>query len=87
MERNEFFEILYTACVQVNGGKIRANQLVSVREPVWAWMRRYCPSFTDMSANAVFSDIFQVNTVGELTFGLKVTISYSTYQSFHLFRV
>lgn len=70
VECNEFFEILYTTCVQVNSGGILMNQLVSVREPVWAWMRRYCPSFTDMSANAVFSDIFQVNTVGELTFGL-----------------
>ena len=34
-------------------------------------MRQCCPSFTVMSANAVFSDIFQVNTFGELTFDLK----------------
>ena len=34
-------------------------------------MRRCCPSFTEMSANAVFSDIFQANTFGELTFDLK----------------
>ena len=71
VERNEFFEMLYTACVQVNSGEILSNQLHSVREPVWAWMRQHCASFTGMSDNAVFSDIFQINTFGELTFGLK----------------
>ena len=34
-------------------------------------MRQHCASFTGMSDNAVFSDIFQINTFGELTFGLK----------------
>ena len=71
VERNEFFEMLYTACVQVNSGEIFVHQLGLVREPVWAWMRWCCPSFTDMSANAVFSDIFQVNTFRELTSDLK----------------
>ena len=70
VEDNEFFEMLYIACVQVNSGKIFVHQLGLVREPVWAW-RGCCPSFTDMSVNAVFSDIFQVNTFGELTFDLK----------------
>ena len=71
MERNEFFEMLYTACVQVNSGEILSNQLHSVREPIWAWMRQHCASFTGMSDNALFSDIFQINTFGELKFGLK----------------
>ena len=53
VERNVFFEMLYTACVQVNSGEIFMHQIGLVREPVWAWMRQCCPSFTDMSANAV----------------------------------
>ena len=67
----KFFEMIYTACVQVNSDEIFVRQLGLVREPVWAWMRQCC-SFTDMSANAVFSDIFQVNTFGELTFDLDL---------------
>ena len=54
-----------------NSGEIFVCQLRLGREPVCAWMRRCCPSFTDLSANAVFSDILQVNTFGELTFDLK----------------
>ena len=68
---NVLFEMLCTVCVQVNSGKIFVHQLGLVREPVWAWMRQCCPSFTDLSANAVFSDILQVKTFGELTFDLK----------------
>ena len=34
VEHNEFFEMLYTACVQVNSGEILSNQLHSVREPI-----------------------------------------------------
>ena len=64
--------MVYRACVQVNSGDIFVHQLGLVREPVWAWKRQCCPSFTDMSANAVFSDIFQVNTFGELTFDLDL---------------
>ena len=62
--------MIYTAFVQVNSGEIFLHQLGLVREPVWAWMRQCCP-FTDMSANAVFSEVFQVNTFGELTFDWK----------------
>ena len=72
VERNVIFEMVYRACVQVNSGDIFVYQLGLVREPVWAWKRQCCPSFTDMSANAVFSDIFQVNTFGELTFDLDL---------------
>ena len=53
LSRNEFFEML-SACVQVNSGEILSNQLHSVREPIWAWMRQHCASFTGMSDNAVF---------------------------------
>lgn len=40
-----------------------------IREPVW--LREHCPSFTTMSADAVFSDIFRINTVGDMTDELK----------------
>ena len=75
--------------MQVNSGEIFVHQLGLVREPVWAWMRQRCPSFTDMSVNAVFSGIFQVNTFGKLTSDLKslFLILDLTYESFHLFTV
>ena len=34
VERNVFFEMLYTVCVQVNSGEIFVRQLGLVREPV-----------------------------------------------------
>ena len=64
-----FFKMLYTACLQVNSGEIFVRQLGLVREPAWAWMRQCCPPFTVMSA--LFSDIFQLNTFGVLTFDVK----------------
>ena len=36
VERNEFFEMPYTAYMQLNSGEILSNQLYSVREPTWA---------------------------------------------------
>ena len=36
VERNVFFEMLHTACVQINSGEIFVHQLGLVREPVWA---------------------------------------------------
>ena len=37
-----------------------------IREPIWAHLRESCNSFASMYANAVFSDIFRLNTVGSL---------------------
>ena len=37
--------------------------MTEVREPVWTYLRRHC--------NAVFSDIFTLNTVGVMTQELK----------------
>ena len=38
-----------------------------VRERVWAYLREHCSSFASMTADAVFSDIFTLNTVGVMT--------------------
>ena len=54
-----------------------------MREPVWAWLRQDCPSFTDSSANAVFSDIFRLNTMGPMNMELKsLFLVQQTNQSF-----
>lgn len=45
--------------------------MTGVREPVWAYLRQHCNSFATMSADAVFSDIFTLNTVGAMTQELK----------------
>ena len=42
-----------------------------VREPVWLWLRDRCISFSPMSADTVFSDIFTLFTVGVLSEDLK----------------
>ena len=38
-----------------------------IREPVWAYVRQHCNSFATMSADAVFSDIIRLSTVGVTT--------------------
>ncbi|RMX43389.1 hypothetical protein pdam_00026025, partial [Pocillopora damicornis] len=42
-----------------------------VREPIWSLIRGRCPSFSSMTANAVFSDIFTMQAFGDLTSDLK----------------
>ena len=42
-----------------------------VREGVWTYLRQHCNSFASMSADAVFSDIFTLNTVGVMTEELR----------------
>ena len=70
-------------------GKLKSKKskvhtdLELLREPVWAWLRQHCPSFTDMSANAVFSDIFRLSTVGQMNMELKsLFLIEQTNQSF-----
>lgn len=41
-----------------------------MREPVWSLIRNWCPSFSEMAADAVFSDIFTLR-IGDLTDYLK----------------
>ena len=45
-----------------------------VREPVWLWLRDHWSSFSAMTANAVFSNIFTLSTVGVLSEDLKALI-------------
>ena len=65
--RNEFFDVIYESCNQ----RENLGAIDIVREPVWLWLRDHCSSFSAMTANAVFSDIFTLNTVGELSEDLK----------------
>lgn len=82
VNRNPFFEILYHACLLLQNSHVHTD-LELLREPVWAWLRQHCPSFTDMSANAVFSDIFRLTTVGQMNMELKsLFLIQQTNQSF-----
>lgn len=61
--RNVFFDIVYQSFIQrENHGAIEI-----VREPVWSWLRNHCSSFSTISADAVFSDVFRMSTFGVLT--------------------
>ena len=62
VNRNEFFEILFQACIQLEKYDVLTDMTV-VREDVWTYLRQHCNSFASMSADAVFSDIFTLNTV------------------------
>ena len=82
INRNPFFEILYHACLLLQNSNVHTD-LELLREPVWAWLRRHCPSFSDMSANAVCSDIFRLSTVGQMNLELKsLFLIQQTNQSF-----
>ena len=70
IERNEFFQTLFDACLQLENHDVQTEMAV-VREPVWVYLRQHCNSFTAMSADAVFSDIFRLDTVGMMTEELK----------------
>ena len=71
VERNEFFELLHEACCQLENLYASEIDMAAIREPVWAYLRQHCNSFATMSDHAVFSDIFTLNTVGEMTQELK----------------
>lgn len=65
IERNEFFETLYEACLHLQNCNVGTDMSL-IREPVWSYLRQRCNSFASMSAHAVFSDIFTLNTVGTM---------------------
>ena len=69
-ECNDFFHMVLQACQQLETQSIQTD-LMNVREPVWAYLRRHCNSFAACSDDAVFSDIFTLNTVGAMTDELK----------------
>ena len=65
--RNEFFDIIYESCIS----RHFSGAVETVREPVWFLIRNHCPSFVGMTAEAVFSDIFTMGTLGTLSDDLK----------------
>lgn len=67
---NDFFDMVLQACQQLEMQSVQTD-LVNVRKPVWAHLRRHCNSFAACSDDAVFSDIFTLNTVGAMTDELK----------------
>ena len=75
IERNEFFPILFEAYQQLQDDV--QIDITVVREPIWAYLRQHWNSFAAMSANAVFSDIFTLNTVGMMSQGLKPFFLYN----------
>ena len=58
------------ACQQLEMQSVQTD-LMNVREPVWAHLRRHCNSFAACSDDAVFSDIFTLNAVGAMTDELR----------------
>ena len=64
---NDFFQVIYDSCNQ----RENLGAVEFVREPVWSLIRDRCASFSAMTANAVFSDIFTMQTFGDLTNDLK----------------
>ena len=62
---NDFCQVIYELCNQrKNLGAVEV-----VREPLWPLIRG--PSFSAMITDAVFSDIFTMQTFGDLTNDLK----------------
>jgi len=70
IDNNDFFQIVIKACLQLENNDVQAD-ITAVREPVWAYLRQHCYSFASSSDDAVFSDIFTLNTVGVMTQELK----------------
>ena len=70
IDNNDFFQIVLKACLQLENND-QLTDLTVVREPVWAYLRQHCYSFATLSDNAIFSDIFTLNTVGVMTPELK----------------
>ena len=56
---------LSEACFQLENYDLQTDMTL-IREPISAYLRERCNSYASMSANAVFSDIFTMNTVGSL---------------------
>jgi len=64
---NDFFQVIYDSCNQrENLGAVEV-----VQEPVWSLIRGRCTSFSAMTADAVFTDIFTMQTFVDLTNDLK----------------
>lgn len=66
IDNNDIFQIVLKACLQLENNDQLAD-LTVVREPVWAHLRQHCYSFATLFDNAIFGDIFTLNTVGVMT--------------------
>ena len=62
-----FFELIYESCI----AKQNLGAVDIAREPVWSYIRNFCPSFSAMTADAVFSDVFTMRTLGNLSGNLN----------------
>ena len=69
IERTSVVDLIYNMCSNyklmiASAGQyelqVILNFLQTIREHVWAYFRATCPSFASMSANAQFSEIFQL---------------------------
>ena len=67
ISHNEFFDIIYESC----SARQNLGAIDIVREPLWSFIRNRCPSFIGMTADAVFSGMFTMRTVANLTDDLK----------------
>lgn len=67
---DDFCQVIYESCNQ----RKSLDAVEVVREPVWPSIRGRCPSFSAMITDAVFSDIFAMQTFGDLTNDLKALI-------------
>ena len=64
---NDIFQVIYDSCNR----RENLGAVEIVREPVWSLIRGRCTSFSAMTADAVLSDIFTMQTFGDLTNDLK----------------
>ena len=65
--RNAFFDQIYESCI----ARQNLGAVDIVREPVWSYIRNFCTSFSAMTADAVFSDVFTMPTPGNLSENLN----------------
>lgn len=65
--RNALFDIIFESCNQ----RENLGTFKSVRQPVWSWIKDHFASFSAMTDDAVFSDIFTMRIFGRLSNDLK----------------
>ena len=81
--RNEFTELLFNTCSRYVESPENSRLLEEIREPIWAYLREQCPSFSARDSNACFSQIFQEKTLGKLSSDeMNIFSSLRTFQSF-----
>ena len=72
--RNDFFDLIYESCI----ARQNLGAVDIVQEPVWSYIRNFCPSFSAMTADAVFSDVFTIDAHSrQFEWKLKFIVSHS----------